>query len=65
MYDDEDLAWQDAHESATDDQFVKWCKAHDIDFDDCGEVEQWEIRDDYFNWLTNEREDLSIFHGAY
>jgi hypothetical protein len=61
MYDDDQLEWQDANESAVNEDFVKWCADNDIDFDGCGQVEQWEIRDEYFNWLTNEREDQSIY----
>ncbi len=57
--------WQNANENAEseryDNAFLKWCEENDIDFEGCGEVEQWEIRDDYFNYLTNEREDQSIY----
>lgn len=61
MYEDDQLAWQGANEDAAQSEFYAWCDANDIDFEDCGHVEQFEIREDYFNWLTNEKEDLSIY----
>lgn len=66
MYeDDTQLEEQDANEAGWTDEFVKWCEKNDIDFEACGDVEQWEIREDYFDFLTNEKEEYLTINESY
>jgi hypothetical protein len=62
---DMQLTEQDCLESAWSDDFLKWCKKNDIDFEACGDIERSEIREDYFDFLTNEKEEYMKINESY